>query len=201
MYIHINDTEEINHVYTTYVGRVVGIETLVKSTIHGGTVASGGKEFSMHATSIEVKKAKVVLPNGRIKEFDTEGIEMQEGDEVEFTTAENGKCVFVKNATTGDSDVAEPYYIKSEVVPWAAMACLASICYGVYSIFWRQSFLLGLAYFAAGTITMTLMYKFRSASIKKSNANFQEKIKATGATVTLFKAVNDEFKSFAHIGK
>ena len=195
MRVCINSPEELKFVYTAYSGRVLNVETHIGTAIQGGTTNSviTGKDLYITSTSVEFKRAKVALPNGRVKEFPTDGVEMQEGDEVEFIAASNGSNIYVKNATTGDWDIADLDYTRSQLlVPVAGIACLAVVGYGIFFIFQGKSFMIfmiGLLFFLVGSISLILMIKIRAASIKKLEADFQKKVRASGITVPSFKNI------------
>ena len=145
MDVVVNDPEQKKQAYTAYSGKVLSLETVVLTSVHGGTTHSvlTGTDFSVHSSSVELKKARVVLSNGRIKEFNTEGMEMQEGDSVEFITAENGNTIFVRNLATGDFEIAEPRFKVGEGGAFVIFACLGGIAYGLYALFSQWQFMRG----------------------------------------------------------
>lgn len=192
MYVVINSPEYTNQAYTSYAGRILSVETLVGTSVQGITTNSvfNGKELSIRSTSAEYQKARVTLANGRIREFHTDGVEMQEGDEVEFISSENGSNVYVKNVTTRDWDIAEPRYNRSEIPPVSGMACMLSIAYGGYSVYKFKSFMVGFGCILVGAVALALMIKFERAWVRKLRFKFEEKVRATGTQVASFKEVN-----------
>jgi hypothetical protein len=200
MQVYINSPEETKLVYTGYSGRVMSVETHIGTAVQGGSTNSviTGKDVYVTSSTFEIKKAKVILTNGRIKEFGTEKIEMQEGDEVEFITAENGKNIYVKNSTTGITIIADLYYTKLDL-GLVAMACLAAIIFGVYGIFkglFTPSlaiFIVGITSAVAGSIVLMLMIKIRNRLKETFESDFHKKVRATGIVVSEFKSVQESF--------
>lgn len=189
MEVVVNDPEEKKQAYTAYSGKVLSLDTIVKTSVHGGTTHSvlTGTDFSVHSTSVELKKARVVLSNGRIKEFNTEGMEMQEGDSVEFITAENGKTIFVRNLATGDFKIADPTYRLGEGGAFVIFACLGCIAYGLYALFSQGQFVRGFGCIALGVVIPLGMGHLLETSKSKSALDFRRKVEGTGIQVPKFK--------------
>ena len=184
MKVNIDSPEETNLVYTGYTGKVLSVETHITTAVHPGQVG-------LTASTFETRKAKAALANGRIKEFDADKIEMQAGDDVEFITASDDKSIYIKNLTTGVSNVADLRYTPWEGTSILGIACIAVVVYGVYSIFWGKSFMTGLSCVVGGSIALTIIIKARSFLKGISESNFHEKVRATGIKVTKFKPVQE----------
>ena len=185
MKVDIDSPEETKLIYTGYSGKVLSVETHITTAVHPGQVG-------LTSSTFETRIAKAALANGRIKEFDPDKIEMQEGDEVEFITASDGKSIYIKNLTTGVSDVADLRYTPWEAASIVAMGCIAIVAYGAYSIFTGKSFMTGLSCVVAGSIAATIVIKARMFLKGSCESDFHKKVKATGITVTKFKPVQEE---------
>ena len=189
MQVIINSPEATQFAYTAYSGKVLKAE-IIHSSQQGGVFKSPiNGERSYLPSALATRRAKVALPSGRIKEFDT-NIEMQEGDEVEFIIASNGDKIYVKNTTSGDWDIAEPVYQRSETtVPLVGFMCILVVTFGVYSLFKTKSFMLGLACVSVGIGVIILMMRYRQTVVGKLKAEYEAKVEATGIKVPAFKAV------------
>ena len=184
MKVNIDSPEETKLVYTGYTGKVLSVETHITTAVHPGQVG-------LTASTFETRKAKAALANGRIKEFDPDKIEMQAGDDVEFITASDDKSIYIKNLTTGVSNVADLHYTTWEGASIVGLAGIAVVVYGAYSIFWGKSFMTGVSCVVGGSIALTIIIKARSFLKGISESNFHEKVRATGIKVTKFKPVQE----------
>lgn len=196
MRVFINSPEQAKLIYTGYSGRVLIVETHIGSAVQGGTTNSiiTGKHLHITSSTVEVKKAKVVLANGRIKELDIDKIEMQEGDEVEFITADDGKNIYIKNSTTGVTNIADLYYMSRSGIGLASCASLAAIAFGVYFLFdiFKHplfSLILGLPLIFGGFAVITLTTNISNRLKGNSESDFHEKVRATGIVVSAFKPI------------
>ena len=185
MKVNIDSPEETKLVYVGYSGKVLSVEIHITTAVHPG-------EGGLTSSTFETRIAKAALANGRIKEFDPDKIEMQEGDEVEFITASDGKSIYIKNLATGMSDVADLRYTKSEAAPIVGLVCIAVVVYGVYSIFSGKSFMTGLSCVVAGSIVLAILIKVREFMKGSFESDFHKKVKATGITVAKFKPVLEQ---------
>ena len=172
-------------VYSGFSGKVLSVETHINTAVLHGL-------NGITSSTLEVKIAKVTLTNGRIKEFDPDKIEMQADGDVEFVTTSDGKSIYLKNLTTGVSNVAERLYTKSEAAPFVGMACIAIIVYGGYSIFLDKSLMTGLSYVVARSIVLAMVIKVCTFLQIRFESDFYNKVRATGIKVAKFKAVQEE---------
>ena len=188
----LNKYDDEGKNFLRYEGKVLSVENHRGSYVSGTTTntISSGKLINIVSKGYKSTTVKVILPTGRHKEFDTQGIEMQEGDEVEFVITDFDHEIYANNITTGTEEVAQPVYHRPSIVNGIAIALFACLIYGLYKIFGTGSFFVGLIW--AGISGTALLY-FSVMWQKRINVlmlNFQEKVLSTGVKVKNFKPVH-----------
>ena len=95
--------------FIRYTGKVLTVETHRGSSVSGTTTntISAGKVLNIQSRGFKSTTVKVMLPTGRHKEFDAQGIEMQEGDEVEFVITDSDFNTRIGGKTVDDDIDAE----------------------------------------------------------------------------------------------
>lgn len=189
MRIFIDSPEVAKNIYEGYNGRVLEVQTHIGALVNGGGV--GGNVF-LTSSTVEVKKARVALKNGRIKEINVNDVEVQEGDEIEFVTAGDGMTIYVKNLTTGVSNMVDLYYEGSVALNFFAIALVGIIIYGLINIFSGKTFLMGLFCVAGGVAMFFVMGLVRQFWVRNLESDFHKKIRATGIDVPVFKPAKQE---------
>ena len=192
MHYSLNNNEDGSQSFTLFTGKVLTLQSRTDAIVSGTTTETvfSGKVLDISTKTLKTVSAKIVLPNGRHKEFDTDGVEMQEGDDVEFVVTGSGKNVFVRNLTSGVEDVAAPVYHRSGFVNLVALGLLGCVIYGLYKIFSRQhEYAMGLVWvFAAGSVLVYSSLKLQRG-IESLEAGFRGKLLATGVRIKNFKPV------------
>lgn len=186
MSIFIDSPEERNKEYTGHHGRVLSVQTHVGTAVNRvGT----GSDIYVSSSVVEVKKARVALDNGRIKEIDTYNIEMQEDDKVELITSDDGGLIYLKNSTTGSFYMDELCHEAPVGLCIFIAVSVVMAGFGLVSIFSSKSYFVGSICFAAGLIVLFKTSKAWGAWLQKIQGEFHKKIRATGIDVQNFKPV------------
>lgn len=187
----LNKYDDEGKDFIRYVGKVISIENHRGSSVSSTTTntISSGKILNIQSRGFKYTTVKVILPTGRHKEFDSQGIEMQEGDEVEFVITDLGREIYANNISTGIEEVAQPVYHRPGLVNGIAVALVACVGYGLFKIFGAGAVLIGLVWVAISATTLLLSALAWQKRIDVLKLNFQEKLLLTGVKVKNFKPV------------
>lgn len=178
--------------FIRYTGRVLTVESHRGSYVSGTTTntISDGKVLNIQTHGFKSTTVKVMLPTGRHKEFDSQSIEMQEGDEVEFVITDMGRPIYAKNITTEIEEVVQPVYHSEEAKAYFLIAMILCIVVGFFLIFEMGLVVKGvICAGVAGTVLLYCAQKWQK-NVDALVLQFQDKLLATGVTVKNFKPVS-----------
>ena len=187
----LNKYDDEGKDFVRYAGKVLSVENHRGSSVSGTTTntISSGKVLNIQSTGFKYTTVKIILPNGRHKEFGSQGIEMQEGDEVEFVITNVGKEIYANNITTGVEEVAKPVYHRSGIVNGITLALIACVIYGLYKIFGAGAVLVGLMWASIPGTALLYFAVMWQKRIDVLKVNFEERLSLTGVKVKNFKPV------------
>ena len=177
--------------FIRYTGKVLTVESHRGSYVSGTTenTISYGKVVNIQSNGFKSTTVKVMLPTGRHKEFDAQGIEMQEGDEVEFVVTEKNSPIYAKNITTEIEEVVQPVYHSEEAKAYFLIAMILCIVVGFFLIFGMGLVVKGvICAGVAGTVLLYCAQKWQK-NVDALVLQFQDKLLATGVAVKNFKPV------------
>lgn len=178
--------------FIRYTGKVLAVESHRGNYVSATTenTISRGKVVNIQSNGFKSTTVKVMLPTGRHKEFDAQGIEMQEGDEVEFVVTEKNSPIYAKNITTGIEEVVQPMYHRDGAGAFFVVVMVLGICAGLFLIFTMNLVFKGVI--CVGAFGAVLLYcsKKWQDGVNSSVLEFQDKLLATGVAVKSFKSVS-----------
>ena len=177
--------------FIRYTGKVLTVETHRGSSVSGTTTntISAGKVLNIQSRGFKSTTVKVMLPTGRHKEFDGQGIEMQEGDEVDFVITDMGCPIYAKNITTGIEEVAQPVYYSEGVIAFFLIVLILCIVVGCVLIFQMGLVFKGVVCAGAAGAVLIFYTQKLEKGVHASVLQFQDKLLATGVAVKNFKPV------------
>ena len=178
--------------FIRYTGRVLTVESHRGSYVSGTTTntISDGKVLNIQTHGFKSTTVKVMLPTGRHKEFDSQSIEMQEGDEVEVVITDMGRPIYAKNITTGIEEVAQPVYYSEGVIAFFLIFLILCIIVGCVLIFQMGLVFKGVVCAGAAGAVLIFYTQKLEKGVHASVLQFQDKLLATGVTVKNFKPVS-----------